>query len=102
VRVFLLAHADGRYAQTKETSVESDQSLLYGCQVEKIGMNDFAQFRVRHSSRPSIDDQNLLYIGMVQALEQDTLPDHPRRSGYDCFSFHVSRRTRNRYMTNAP
>jgi hypothetical protein len=51
-------------------------------------MNNFTQFRVRHSSRLSIDDQNLFYIGMVQALEQNTFPDHTRCSGYDCFDVH--------------
>ena len=53
-------------------------------------MNNLAQFWMRHSSRLSIDDQNLFYIGMVQALEQDTFPDHARCSGYDCFYFHES------------
>ena len=51
-------------------------------------MNNFTQFRVRYSSRLSIDDQNLFYIRMVQALEQDTFPHHARCSGYDCFNFH--------------
>src|ERR1700730_279979 len=51
-------------------------------------MNNFTQFRVRHSSRLSIDDKNLFYIGMVQALEQDTFPDHAGCSGYDWFNFH--------------
>jgi hypothetical protein len=53
-------------------------------------MNNFTQLWVRHASRLSIDDQNLLYIGMVQALEQDTFPDHARCSGYDCFNSHDS------------
>jgi hypothetical protein len=57
-------------------------------QIEKVGMNDFAQFWVRHSSRLSIDDQNPFHIGMVQALEQDTFPDHARCPGYDCLDFH--------------
>jgi hypothetical protein len=49
-------------------------------------MNNFAQLRVRHSARSSIDDQYLLYIGMVQALKQDPLPDHARGSSDDCFN----------------
>ncbi len=48
---------------------------LYGQQIEKIGMNDFAQLWVRHASRLSIDDQNLFDIDMVQALSMDALPD---------------------------
>jgi hypothetical protein len=62
----------------KKQALKSTQLLLYGCQAEKINMNNLTQFRVRHASRLSIDDQNLLYIGMVQALEQNTFPDHAR------------------------
>jgi hypothetical protein len=43
---------------------------------------------VRHACRFSIDDQNLRYIGMVQALEQDTFPDHAGCPGYDCSDLH--------------
>jgi hypothetical protein len=88
VRVFAFGPADGRYTQTKKASVESDQVLLDGCQIEKITVNNFTPFRVRHSSRLSIDDQDLFYIGMVQALEQDTFHDHARCSRDDGFNFH--------------
>jgi len=50
--------------------------LFYALQIEKIAVNDLAQLGVRHASRLAIDDQNLLHVGVLQALEQDTLPDH--------------------------
>ena len=86
--ILLLAQADGRYTQTRKARIESGKVSLDGRQVEKITMNDLTQFGVRHSSRPSIDDQDLFYIGMVQALQQDTFPDHARCSGYDGSDFH--------------
>jgi N-acetylglutamate synthase-like GNAT family acetyltransferase len=43
---------------------------------------------VRHCSGFSIDYQNLLYIGMPQALQRDTFAGHARNSGYDCFDVH--------------
>src|SRR5580692_1363644 len=88
--IVLGGHADGRYTQTKKASVVTNQLLFYCCQVEEISVNELMEFRVRHASRLSIDDQNLCYIGMVQAFEQDTFPDHARCSGYDCFDFHES------------
>src|SRR5580658_4966567 len=54
-------------------------------------MNNFAQLWVRHPSRLSIDDQNLFHIRMLQALEQDTFPDHAGCARYDCFNSHKSR-----------
>jgi hypothetical protein len=46
-------------------------------------------FSVRHSSRFSIDDRDLFDIGMVQALDQDTISDNDRNYGYNCFNFHA-------------
>jgi hypothetical protein len=88
VRILLVAHAKGRYAQTEEARIETTQLLLYGRQIEKINMDNFAQFRMGHSPRPSVDDQNLFDIGMVQTLQEDTFSDHARCSGYDCSNVH--------------
>jgi len=61
---------------------------LDGCQIKKVGMDDFAQFWVRYSSGFSIDDQDLFHVGMVQALEQDAFSHHARCSGDNGFNFH--------------
>jgi hypothetical protein len=79
----LIAHADGRYTQTKKASIVSNQLLVHRCQVEEISMNELTQFQVCHTSRLSIDNQYLRYIGMGQALKQGTVADHSRRPGYD-------------------
>jgi len=76
VPILIFAHADGRYTQAKEARVESRQLLFYGLQIEEISMNDFAQLGVRHATGLAIDHQNLHYLGVLQTLEQDTLPDH--------------------------
>jgi hypothetical protein len=50
-------------------------------------MNELTQFRVRHSSRFSIDDQNLFYIGMLQAFEQDTFSGAARIAEGTLFTY---------------
>ena len=72
--IFLLAHADGRCAETKKASVVSHQLRLDGTEIKEIRMNDFSKFRVRHSARLSIDHQYLLHIRAAQALEQNPFP----------------------------
>jgi hypothetical protein len=88
-RLFLVAHPDRRYAQTKKARVESGQLSFYGCQIEEIPVNEFAQFWVRHTARLSIDDQDLFYIGMAQTLDQDTFADHARRPSYNGLDCHA-------------
>ena len=38
-------------------------------------MNDFAQFRVRHASRLTIDHQNLFDVAMGETFKQNAFPD---------------------------
>jgi hypothetical protein len=74
---------------TDDTPRQKKQALYpanccsMGARLKKIGVNDFAQFRMRHTSRLSIDHQNLFDIGMLQAFEQNTFPDHAGRAGDD-------------------
>jgi hypothetical protein len=75
--ICLLGHADGGYVQAEKASVVSNQLRFDGCQIEKIGMNNFAQLGVRHASGISIDHQNLLYLGMFQAPSRTPSPTMP-------------------------
>ena len=86
--VFFFADANGGYSQAKKAGIVSNQLRFDGREVEKIGMDDLPQFWMRHSSRLSVYDQNLFYLRVVQALQQNAFPDHARRPGYDCFDFH--------------
>jgi hypothetical protein len=62
--------------------------LLNGREVKKIGMNNFAEFRVGSSAGFPVDDEHLFYVGMAQAFQQDAFSDHACRSGYDGCNSH--------------
>jgi len=88
VLILFLAHADGGDAEAEIASVVSNQLRLDRREIEEIGMNDFAQFGVRDSTRLSIDGQDLFDIRVVQAGKENTLADHARCSGDDGFDLH--------------
>jgi hypothetical protein len=85
VFILLLTDADRGDAQAKKAGVVADQLWLDRGQVEKIGMNQLAQLRMRSAERLAINDKNLLDIRMVQALQKNAFPDHACCSGDDDF-----------------
>jgi hypothetical protein len=61
-------------------------------------MNNLTQLGVRNPTRLSIDDQDLFYTGVLQALEKDPFSDHACCAGYDRLDFHgpTARRSNHR------
>ena len=60
-----LAHACGRYTQTVKASIVATQHILNFRVIEKIVMDDFAQFFVLEFARTSPEDQYGCYLGMI-------------------------------------
>jgi hypothetical protein len=91
----------------KKAGVAAGKLRLDRGEVEEVAVDDLAQLRVRHPARPSIDDHDLLDVGVVEALEENAFADHARRARDDCpdsRGFHGpdARRTGGRFKVIAP
>jgi hypothetical protein len=71
-----LVHADRTDAETEKAGVEPRELRLNRREIQKIVVQDFAQFWVCLSGRAAPDHQHAGHVGIEQTFAQDALPDH--------------------------
>jgi hypothetical protein len=71
---------DGANSEREETGVEAGELGLDGGVVEEIGVDEFAESGVLLVGWGAHDGEDLLHVGVEEALAKNALADHSSRS----------------------